>query len=167
MSRDTVANSEAASTPDSDASPTEDDPSKSSQFKRKNSKSGKPRLTADQKNDNHKEAENKRRNAIRERFTDLSRIVPDTVGQERSEQVMLTKTTAYLKSSMDEIRELELMAQQQGRQTRDAGRLRDVDYGGPSWKRPNLARYEKQKAKKAAKRPNGPDDADGEAEDDV
>ena len=54
-------------------------------------KSSKPRLTASQKNFNHKDAENKRRTAIRERFTELSNLVPGAQGHERSEQIMLVK----------------------------------------------------------------------------
>lgn len=134
--------------------------------KRKDSKVTKPRLTAEQKNDNHKEAENKRRNAIRETFHELSQIVPGTAGQERSEQVMLTKTSEYLKSTMDEIRQLEMQAAQMGIVTNDINRLKDDDYGGRNWQQPNLEKYHKAKARKAARRGEDPD-ADAEAEEDA
>ena len=132
---------------------------------RKDSKVSKPRLTAEQKNDNHKEAENKRRTAIRETFAELSQLVPGTAGQERSEQVMLTKTSEYLAASIREIRELELQAAQMGLVTNSVGQLKDTDYGGSQWQQPNLDKYHKQKAKKASRR--GEDvDADAEAEED-
>ncbi|KAK5093161.1 Transcription factor [Exophiala xenobiotica] len=76
--------------------------------KKRNSKSSKPRLTPHQKDTNHKDAENKRRTAIRENFTTLSQVVPGTEGQERSEQVMLVKTKEYLVDSIKEIHQLEL-----------------------------------------------------------
>lgn len=168
MSRDQMAESEATSSPDADTpqSGAEDD-SKLGSAKKRNSKSSKPRLTAVQKNTNHKDAENKRRTAIRDRFTELSQLVPEAAGQERSEQVMLAKTKDYLQAALEEIREMEHIAQQQGIPLPDDARLRDSDYGGPRWKQPHLAKYEKSKNKKLAKGTIGvQDDADGEAEDD-
>ena len=167
MSVEAMAPAVDASSPESgQTTPDNDDPSQSSRSERKNSKVSKPRLSSSQKNNNHKDAENKRRTAIRERFTDLSQIVPATVGQERSEQVMLTRTKDYLQDTIEEIRELEMLAAQQGIPINEVGQMRDNDYGGPQWRQPNLDRYEKAKFKKAAKqRDNSLDDADGEAED--
>lgn len=164
MSRDTMAESEAASSPDSGPQ-SPGDPSATPGTKKRNSKSSKPRLTAHQKNTNHKDAENKRRTAIRENFTSLSQVVPGTEGQERSEQVMLVKTKEYLVDSIKEIRQLELEGQQRGIPLGDNGRIKDSDYGGPKWKQPNLDKYHKAKLKKASKTGNTQDDADGEAED--
>lgn len=172
MSRDEKLDTETVSSPeDSAQSPNNDndndadEDSKTAGGKKRGSKSSKPRLTAVQKNTNHKDAENKRRNAIRERFTELSQLVPDAVGQERSEQVMLQKTKAYLQESIAEIRRLELQAQQQGMQIPDDMKLKDVDYLGPAWKQPNLDKYEKSKVKKAAKTGVIQDDLDAEGED--
>ncbi|KIW11092.1 hypothetical protein PV08_10391 [Exophiala spinifera] len=115
---------------------------------RKNSKVTKPRLTEDQRNFNHKDAENKRRTAIRERFIELSRMVPGTLGQEKSEQVMLSKTADYLREMMEEQRNLEALADSRGIHIDDAGRLKDEDYGGPRWKQPNMEQYEASKQRK-------------------
>lgn len=145
----------------------EEEDTKTPGAKKRSSKSSKPRLTAVQKNTNHKDAENKRRTAIRERFTELSQLVPDALGQERSEQVMLVKTRDYLQGSIAEIRQLTDLARQQGIQIPDEMRMNDFDYGGSKWKEPNLAKYEKSKTKKIAKGGAILDDADGEAEDEV
>ena len=117
---------------------------------KKSGKSSKPRLTASQKNFNHKDAENKRRTAIRERFTELSNMVPGALGQERSEQVMLGKTTEFLRDMLMEQRRLEAIADDQGIPLDEAGRLRDDDLGGPQWKPKNMAQYEASKQKKNA-----------------
>ncbi|KAL8243944.1 hypothetical protein R6Q59_010202 [Mikania micrantha] len=116
--------------------------------KKKSGKSSKPRLTATQKNTNHKDAENKRRNAIRERFTDLSRMVPGAEGQERSEQVMLGKTTEFLKEMLEEQRRLEDLAEQRGIMLDEKNRLQDTDYGGSKWAPINMDAYHAAKAKK-------------------
>lgn len=159
-----MAASEAASSRDSDPD-SHGDPSSTPGTRKRNSKSSKPRLTAYQKNTNHKDAENKRRTAIRENFTSLSQVVPGTDGQERSEYVMLVKTKEYLVDSIKELRQLESEAQQRGIQISDTGCLKDTDYGGPKWKQPNLDKYHKAKLKKASKSGSTQDDADGEAED--
>src|ERR1700730_10414046 len=77
-------------------------------------KVSKPRLTAYQKNTNHKDAENNRRNAIRDQFLELSKTVPDTQGQDRSEYVMLQKTVAYLKEALEKRRTLVAAAEERG-----------------------------------------------------
>ena len=118
---------------------------------KKRSKASKPRLTAVQKNTNHKDAENKRRNAIRERFTDLSRMVPGAEGQERSEQVMLAKTTDFLRRMLREQRHLEMMAEARGVSLDDGDRLKDSDYGGKRWRPSYMEEYREQKAKRIAK----------------
>ncbi|KAL6245973.1 Transcription factor [Rhinocladiella similis] len=115
---------------------------------KKSSKVAKPRLTEDQRNFNHKDAENKRRTAIRERFTELSRMVPGALGQEKSEQAMLTKTADYLREMIVEQRKLEALADSQGIQINDAGRLKDEDYAGPKWRQLNMEQYEASKQRK-------------------
>ncbi|KAJ9636109.1 uncharacterized protein PV06_04233 [Exophiala oligosperma] len=125
---------------------------------KKNSKVAKSRLTEDQRNFNHKDAENKRRTAIRERFTELSRMVPGALGQEKSEQAMLSKTADYLREMMEEQRKLEAIADSQGIQIDDAGRLKDEDYGGPNWRQLNMEQYEASKQMKEG--PNNNDNND-------
>jgi len=117
---------------------------------KKSTKVSKPRLTASQKNFNHKDAENKRRTAIRERFTELSHMVPGAMGQERSEQVMLGKTADYLKDMLLEQRRLEVLADNQGIQMDEAGRLRDDDLGGRNWRGRNMEQYEASKLKQGS-----------------
>lgn len=174
MSRDEQLDNEPVSSPeDSAQSPNDndndgdgDEDTKTSGGKKRGSKTSKPRLTAVQKNTNHKDAENKRRNAIRERFTELSQLVPDAAGQERSEQVMLLKTKAYLQDSIEEMRQLELEAKAQGIQLPESVKLKDTDYLGRDWKHPNLDKYQKSKLKKQAKNGSALDDLDAEGEDD-
>lgn len=115
---------------------------------KKPTKGSKPRLTASQKNFNHKDAENKRRTAIRERFTELSHMVPGAQGQERSEQVMLAKTTDFLKDMLVEQRRLEAIACERGIRLDEAEKLKDTDLGGSRWKGKNMEQYENSKQKK-------------------
>ncbi|KAL2399089.1 hypothetical protein ABEF93_007547 [Exophiala dermatitidis] len=115
---------------------------------KKSNKVAKPRLTASQKSFNHKDAENKRRTAIRQRFTELSHMVPGAEGQERSEQVMLSKTTEFLRAMLLEQRRLIEVADSQGIQVDPDWRLRDDDLGGPGWKARNMEQYESSKQKK-------------------
>ena len=144
------ASESAASSPESSAA-SESQPSKNQTASaRKSTKSNKPRLTASQKNFNHKDAENKRRTAIRERFTELSNLVPGAQGQERSEQVMLTKTTEFLREIIQEQRKLEQLADAQGFHLDPSKRLTDEDYGGSRWKEPNMDQYEASKQKRTA-----------------
>lgn len=126
-------------------------------------KASKPRLTAVQKNTNHKDAENKRRNAIRERFIELSDMVPGTKGQERSEQVMLQKTSTFLKGQIRELRLLEQMADQRGVPIDESERLQNNDYIGPAFKQPHMDGYRADKAKKAASGVQVAKDEDEEA----
>lgn len=75
-------------------------------------------------------------------------MVPGTMGQERSEQVMLVKTTDHLKEMLQEQRRLEGLAEAQGISIEDIERLRDDDYGGSQWSQPNMAAYEMSKQKR-------------------
>lgn len=163
MSREDAAESETASTPDSAGQ----SPDANGTPRMRNSKSSKARLTSHQKNTNHKDAENKRRTAIRARFLELSQLVPNAENQERSEQVMLTKTKEYIEEVTDQCRRLESIARQNGIYVPEEHRTRDTEYNGSKWKQPNLAKYEKARNKKIAKGTALPDDFDGEAEDDA
>jgi hypothetical protein len=60
----------------------------------------KPRLTEEEKRQNHIASEKKRRDAIRAGFDSLCDIVPGMSGQGRSEAVVLGKTVTYLKLQM-------------------------------------------------------------------
>ena len=144
MSGTDMADSDSSSSERSDSQPT----SGNAQPKRRQSKSNKPRLTAHQKNTNHKDAENKRRNAIRERFTELSNMVPGCQGQERSETNMLKSTADYLESLLTEQRQLEALAAQRGIPIDDEDRLKDNDFLGPRWISPHMDEYSASKAKK-------------------
>lgn len=75
-------------------------------------------------------------------------MVPGALGHERSEQVMLGKTTEFLKEMIMEQRRLEKIAEDQGIPLNDSGKLRDDDYGGPQWKPKNMDQYEAGKQKK-------------------
>jgi hypothetical protein len=110
-------------------------------------KVSKPRLTAHQKNTNHKDAENKRRNAIRDQFLELSKIVPDTLGQDRSEYVMLQKTVAYIKEAVEKRRKLITAAEARGEMFSEDMKMSDQDWGGPKWRPKNLEEWCKTKKK--------------------
>ncbi len=152
-----MSNKDATESPTSSrggsSEPSEDQPSATKSNSGKDKKPGKgakPRLTASQKSFNHKDAENKRRTAIRERFTELSQMVPGALGQERSEQVMLVKTADFLKDMLKEQRRLEAMAADQGIRLDEGAQMRDDDFGGPRWKSKNMDLYEASKHKKGA-----------------
>lgn len=74
----------------------------------------KTRLTDQQKKKNHIESEKKRREAIREGFERLSKIIPECEGQARSEAVVLQKTVAYLREQLDKKDELRKQAYANG-----------------------------------------------------
>ncbi|KAI5208850.1 hypothetical protein E4T42_03512 [Aureobasidium subglaciale] len=60
----------------------------------------KPRLTEQEKKNNHIASEQKRRQAIREGFDRLAEIVPNMSGQGRSEAVMLSATVTYMRAQL-------------------------------------------------------------------
>lgn len=120
------------------------------------------RLTADQKNTNHKDAENKRRNAIRDQFFALSEIVPGAKGQERSEYVMLKKTVKCLKAEMDERRRLVKELEGRGGLVQEDMRLGEEDWGGKAWMQKGLEEWCKSKGKDINNLdPDGMDEEDG------
>ncbi|KAF2862037.1 hypothetical protein K470DRAFT_213775 [Piedraia hortae CBS 480.64] len=65
-----------------------------------------PRLTEEQKRQNHIRSEQKRREAIRSRFDQLAEIVPGMSGQGRSEAIMLQASVEYLKKQLEIQKEL-------------------------------------------------------------
>lgn len=66
----------------------------------------KPRLTEQEKKNNHIASEQKRRAAIREGFDRLTELVPGLEGQGRSESVVLKKTVEFMRLQLQERREL-------------------------------------------------------------
>ncbi|XWW95334.1 hypothetical protein V2A60_003292 [Cordyceps javanica] len=62
----------------------------------------KPRLTEEEKKQNHIASEQKRRQAIREGFDRLTELVPGLEGQGRSEGLVLKKTVEYMRQQLDE-----------------------------------------------------------------
>ncbi|KIW69565.1 hypothetical protein PV04_05435 [Phialophora macrospora] len=148
MSKQDGSESEGSSPVSSQASETQPRRVSKSSSSKKASRVTKPRLTASQKNFNHKDAENKRRTAIRERFTELSNLVPGALGHERSEQVMLGKSTDFLREMLLEQRRLEEMARKRGIAIDSGEPIREDDFGGPKWKANNMEQYEASKQKK-------------------
>jgi Helix-loop-helix DNA-binding domain len=134
----------------------------------KSSSATKPRLTAHQKNTNHKDAENKRRNAIREQFTELASLVPGAEGLERSEYVMLQKTIAHFREEMDERRRLVQELQAKGIDFDNDLVLGEEQYGGLKWTTGNVDEFETAKRKRIEKEGGlVPGSNDGDAEEHI
>jgi len=68
--------------------------------------SERPRLTEQEKKNNHIASEQKRRAAIREGFDRLTELVPGLEGQGRSECIVLRKTVEFMRMKLQERREL-------------------------------------------------------------
>ncbi|KZF22084.1 hypothetical protein L228DRAFT_268578 [Xylona heveae TC161] len=66
----------------------------------------KPRLTEQEKKNNHIASEQKRRQAIREGFDRLTELVPGLEGQGRSESVVLKRTIDFMREQLEERRRL-------------------------------------------------------------
>lgn len=124
--------------------------------------SSKPRLTANQKSDNHKEAENRRRNGIRDQYIALSHLVPGTEGQAKSEEKMLVKTAEYMKQLLEDRRTLTAQLQAIGGDVGDL-LLSDSEWGGPEWDPRCEKEYQRKKEERIADQ--GYDEAD-DGEDD-
>lgn len=124
--------------------------------------SSKARLTPHQKSDNHKEAENRRRNGIRDQYIALSYLVPGTEGQAKSEEKMLVKTAEYMKQLLEDRRALTTQLEAIGG---DAGevQLSENEWGGSDWDPKCENEYLKKRAERIAEQ--GYDEAD-EAGDD-
>ncbi|KAM0259941.1 hypothetical protein ACHAQJ_003033 [Trichoderma viride] len=60
----------------------------------------KPRLTEEEKKQNHIASEQKRRQAIREGFDRLTELVPGLEGQGRSEGLVLKRTVDYMREQL-------------------------------------------------------------------
>ncbi|PHH91346.1 hypothetical protein CDD83_808 [Cordyceps sp. RAO-2017] len=64
----------------------------------------KPRLTEEEKKQNHIASEQKRRQAIREGFDRLTELVPGLEGQGRSEGLVLKRTVEFMRQQLEERR---------------------------------------------------------------
>lgn len=69
-----------------------------------------PRLTDQEKKNNHIASEQKRRQAIREGFDRLAEIVPGMKGQGRSEAQMLTATVEEMRNQLSDKEKLKALA---------------------------------------------------------
>jgi Helix-loop-helix DNA-binding domain len=118
----------------------------------------KPRLTAHQKSDNHKEAENRRRNGIRDQYVALSHLVPGTEGQAKSEEKMLVKTAEYMKQLLEDRRALTAQLESIGGDANDL-MLSDSEWGGSECER----EYLRKRAERIAEQ--GYDEADESRDD--
>ena len=74
----------------------------------------KPRLTEQEKKNNHIASEQKRRQAIRDGFDRLASIVPGMEGQGRSENLVLQATLDYMKVEVDRYHQLLAQAKAEG-----------------------------------------------------
>lgn len=74
----------------------------------------KPRLTEQEKRDNHIASEQKRRAAIREGFDDIAELTPGMAGHGRSEAMVLEHASAYLKALLAHRFRLLKQAEDQG-----------------------------------------------------
>ena len=115
----------------------------------KKSKSSRTPLSETQKSTNHKDAENKRRNAIREQFTKLSELVPGAEGHERSEYLMLQMTIAFVKEQALDARRLEQQILSHGGTVTMEEKMRDDEWGGPDFTPRNTMEYDAAKARRS------------------
>ena len=74
----------------------------------------KPRLSEQEKKNNHIASEQKRRQAIREGFDEIADLTPGLSGHGRSEALVLDGASRYLKSLFAERWQLLQRAQEQG-----------------------------------------------------
>ncbi|KAF3921586.1 hypothetical protein AA313_de0205293 [Arthrobotrys entomopaga] len=73
-----------------------------------------PRLTEEEKKNNHIASEQKRRMAIRDGFDRLTELVPGIEGQGRSESIVLRKTVDYMRQVIEDRRNLIAQVQELG-----------------------------------------------------
>ncbi|KAF3932857.1 hypothetical protein ABW19_dt0210107 [Dactylella cylindrospora] len=73
-----------------------------------------PRLTEEEKKNNHIASEQKRRMAIRDGFDRLTELVPGIEGQGRSESIVLRKTVDHMRQVIEERRNLIQRVQELG-----------------------------------------------------
>lgn len=74
----------------------------------------KPRLSEQEKKNNHIQSEQKRRQAIREGFDELAELIPGFKGQGRSEAIVLEGATLHVKKLLAERYRLMTKASEKG-----------------------------------------------------
>ncbi|KAK7962656.1 uncharacterized protein PG986_003481 [Apiospora aurea] len=74
----------------------------------------KPRLTEEEKKQNHIASEQKRRQAIRDGFDRLCELVPGLEGQGRSEGLVLKRTVEFMREQLERRRQLVLEKEARG-----------------------------------------------------
>lgn len=79
----------------------------------------KPRLSEQEKKNNHIASEQKRRQAIREGFDEIADLTPGMSGHGRSEAMVLESASSYLRSLLAHRWRLLQKAQEMGIDTRD------------------------------------------------
>lgn len=79
----------------------------------------KPRLTEQEKKNNHIASEQKRRQAIREGFDRLAALTPGMEGQGRSESLVLNAAIVHMKEQLVEHKRLLAQAEAAGVDTKD------------------------------------------------
>ena len=77
----------------------------------------KPRLTEQEKKNNHIASEQKRRQAIREGFDEIAALTPGMEGQGRSEALVLQGFTAEMKRQLARRWRLVALLEEQGKDT--------------------------------------------------
>jgi hypothetical protein len=140
------------SSPGSDATAS---PANPTQSKKRQSKPSKARLTSAQKNTNHRDAENKRRDGIRSQFEELCRMVPGAENDVKSEQVCLTKTADYLEEQLTDMRQMMKEMERRGMPIKDEWRamLGDEDFGGANYQTPAMDDYQRKKVQAEGRKP--------------
>lgn len=88
-----------------------------------NADKDKPRLTEQEKKNNHIASEQKRRAAIREGFDRLTELVPGLEGQGRSESIVLKRTVDFLREKIDERKELVREVEERGGDVKEKYRV--------------------------------------------
>ncbi|EFW98810.1 helix-loop-helix DNA-binding domain containing protein [Grosmannia clavigera kw1407] len=78
-----------------------------------------PRLTEDEKKQNHIASEQKRRQAIRDGFDRLTELVPGLQGQGRSEGLVLKRTVDFIRANLDERQKLIRQVEAKGGKVED------------------------------------------------
>lgn len=73
--------------------------------------------------------------------------MPDTLGQDRSEYVMLQKTVAYIKEAVEKRRRLIAAAEARGEIVSRDMKMSDQDWRGPKWRPKNLEEWCRTKKK--------------------
>lgn len=139
------------------------------QSRKKQSKPSKARLTSAQKNTNHRDAENKRRDGIRGQFKELTELVPGTEGLAKSEERVAALTADHIEDELTQVRAMVQEMDAKGIPVQPEWRalVTEKDFGGPNYRTPHMDDYESKKAKAEARKggSNGKVTVAGDGED--